>query len=204
MNTPDLHEYYVKQSFFDRSRKLTITPEYIEYENKNQLDDLYTRVEKACFDDVKYDGEWIVWYKFPVGYVHKISILYEQRQVLTIRLAGYFGRRKQYGQLYSDISRWIGNYFLTEKIDQQLEVLQDGGILEFQDVKLTNEGVFFNDSGPLPVIAWQNVQLEEYYHYFAVIDKNSPDTHKRFRFSEWKSEVLFYVVKTLVANHRED
>lgn len=202
MNNPGLHEYYVKQSLFDRSRKLTITPEYIEYEDKNQVGNLHTRIAKARFDDVKYAGEWIIWYKLPVGYVHTITILYEQRKVLTIRLAGYFGRKKPYRQIYSDVSRWIGNYFLMEKINQQLAVLQAGDVLRFQELTVANEGVSFKASGHSPVIEWENVELKEYYHYFAVIDKNSPDTHQRFRFDEWRAEVLFNVVKTLVAKHR--
>lgn len=204
MNTSDLHEYHVKRSLFGRSRKLTITPEYIEYEDKDRVDDLYTRIEKACFNDVKYAGEWIVWYKFPVGYVHTISILYEQRQILTIRIAGYFGRKKQYGQIYSDISRWIGNYFLVEKVNQQLAVLQAGDVLRFQELTVANEGVSFKASGHSPVIEWENVKLKEYYHYFAMVDKNSPDTHQRFRFDEWKAEVFFNVVKTLVAKVNEE
>lgn len=187
------HSYTLKPGLFSFANKLTITPEYIEFKNANARNAI-TRIDKASFKDVKYFGNWIVWYKFTIGYSYKIEIKYGDDRVLPIRFVAYIDS-DQTGATYTDISKWIGKYFLSAIVNARLDELHTSGRLELNDLTITNGMVEFNNHQ----FPWQEAGLKEYHQYFEVFNKKDPNIHKRISFDEWNSEVLFNVLKTLTA-----
>jgi hypothetical protein len=186
--------YYLRPDLVNKPRKLTITPEYIEYGNEGDL----VRFEKDSFVDVKFCAEQMVWYKFTVGYLYRIQIKYDTDKVLTIPMTSYFWFKKDYGEFYSDISRHIGNYFLLDRIHNALDNFHEKGILQMPGLIVKQDSVSFENADH--TMEWKDVGLKEYYRYFAIFDKTNPTIHKRVTFDEWNAELLFNVMKALIAS----
>jgi hypothetical protein len=65
-------------------------------------------------------------------------------------------------------------------------------------LNITMDGVEFEAHDEK--ILWENVGVKEYYRYFAIFDKLKPEVHRRVTFDEWNAEVLFNVLKRLIAS----
>jgi hypothetical protein len=198
----EIHRYTLRPDLVNKPRELTITPEYIEYKNlRTAASSSLVRIEKDSFVDVKYHAEPIVWYKFTVGYSYRIQIKYNIDKVLTIPMASYFWFNSDYGQIYSAISRHIGNYFLIDWINNAFDNFQDKGVLQMPGLIVRQESVSFEY--PDHTMEWKVIGLKEYYRYFAIFDKANPNIHKRVTFDEWNAEVLFNVMKRLISTMGE-
>lgn len=194
------HEYALKAGLFDGSRKLIITPDYIEFEN-NTRPSSSIRIDKASFVDVKYQADWIVWYRFNVGHRYKIDIKYNHDQVLSISFVTHFYNNDT-GETYTDISKWIGSYFLSHIINNKLEELQANKVFKYNELVINQNTICFGVGEP--TLQWAEVGLKEYHKYFVVFKKDEPKIHKRISFEDWNSEVLFNVLKTFIAEEKTD
>jgi hypothetical protein len=184
-----MHQYDLKAGIWDSPEKLIITPDEIQYGSHV--------VTKQTFEDVKYSAEHIIWYKFSVGYAYRIQIKYDNGKVLTILFSNYFKLNNEYGDYYSNISQQIGDYFLLDKIYDVIEQFQATGRLESPGLSITMDNIQFQY--PDEFILWENVGLKEYHRYFAIFDKSKPDVHRRVTFDEWNAEIIFNVLKRLIA-----
>jgi hypothetical protein len=197
----EIHNYTLRPDLLNKARELTITPEFIEYKSLETASSSMVRVEKDSFVDVKYRAEAIVWYKFTVGYSYRIQIKYSTDKILTIPMASYFWFNSDYGQIYSDISRHIGNYFLIDRINNAFDNIQHRGVLQMPGLIVREESLSFEY--PDHKMEWKDVGLKEYYRYFAIFDKVNPNIHKRITFDEWNAEVLFNVMKRFISEMSE-
>lgn len=189
-----VHEFSFEDGLIGRKRKLVITPEYIDLDG--------TRIGQNMFVDVKYLSEHIVWYKFYVGVRFRIEIKSADNHVLVLKFSRYAWKNRHYGHVYTEISRWIGHYFLLGKINRNLECIEEKGMLELCGLLLTRLDVTIDKtSSP---INWANMGLQEYPSYFVIFDKNNPAHHKRVTFDEWESEILFNTLKSFTHTEKEN
>ena len=188
VNEVPQHDFELQSSLFAKPQKLIITPEVIQYNG--------ITIHHNTFNDVKYSAESIVWYKFYVGVKYSIDIKFEETKVLPIVFSSYHWKNKQYGRFYTEISRYIGKYFLGNIIDAAVHLFHETGILEVTGLNISHDKIEFEF--PQHTIAWQNVGLKEYPTYFAIYDKSNPKIHKRATFDEWNAEILFHTLKSLI------
>jgi hypothetical protein len=177
----------LQAGFFGEPKKLIITPERISFDG--------VMIDQNTFTDVKYVSEHIVWYKFYVGVEFRIDIKYEGSKILSLKFTKHAWKNRRYGQMYSDISNYIGNYFLIQRINERLDQLDRTGDVELLGVKITSGDISLAKSNTIPLA---NVGLKEYASYFVIYDKADPNNHKRISFNEWNTELLFNVVKNLI------
>ncbi|MBT1704330.1 hypothetical protein [Chryseosolibacter indicus] len=186
-----IHTYKLKPGLFIAEKELVITPEFIEYKNSNNSS---VKIGKSSFKDVKYLGDWIALYRFNLGYNYRIEIKYEDDKVLPISFVGY-SNYKKVGTTYTDISKWIGKYFLSDIIHARLSEVSNKGGMQINDLVIKNEGLEWQNT--LQLLPWQQVGLQEYHQYFVVFNKSNSNEYRRFSFVEWNSEILFNVLKAL-------
>ncbi len=192
--TTDTHEYILTNGIFSQPRKLIISADQIEYQNKGGA--ASTIITRETFEDVKYLVEGIRWEMWTVGTQYVIDIKYDNGKILPIRFCQYLWKSKNYGQTYSEISTGIGKHFLLDKINQVLDVFYADGFLEMPGLKMTSDKLIFEN--PPHEITWDHLALKEYYRYFAIFDKRDPNVHKRVTFYEWYAEVLYSTLKTIL------
>jgi hypothetical protein len=192
--TEDTHEYILRNGIFSQPRKLVISADRIEYQNKGGA--ASTIITRETFEDVRYLVEGIRWEMWTVGTQYAIDIKYDNGKILPIRFCQYLWKPRNFEKTYSQISVDIGKHFLMSELNQILDVFYADGFLEMPGLKITADKVIFES--PDHEIAWGDLGLKEYYCYFAIFDKKNPSVHKRVTFYEWNAEVLYNTLKTIL------
>jgi hypothetical protein len=190
-----LKEYKVKTGLLDRPRKLILTNDYIEFENKNLVNDSFTRLLKGDIVDFKRGLERIIWYEFSVGFQYSFSFLDKDNKTLDINFKNYFGLQLNYGQFYSEIINLIWDYYFTDIVNQDIDNIYSHKDIELNNVRIGLDGIEFTDTQE--TIDWNNLDYKEYFNYFAVHKADNSKIHKTFSFNEWNSERLFSLIRTI-------
>jgi hypothetical protein len=190
-----LKEYELRAGLFDRPRKLILSKDFIEFENKNLKTDLFTRIVKADIVDFKRGLERIIWYEFSVGYEYSFSLLDKHNKTLDIKFKSYFGLQSNYGQFYSEITNLIWEYYFTDLMNQDIDKIYSNNDIEFNKIKIGLEGIEFTDTKE--IIDWRNLDHKEYFGYFAIHKTDNSKIHRTFNFNEWNSERLYCLIRTI-------
>lgn len=190
-----MKEFELTTGLLDRERKLILAKDYIEYENKDLRNDLFTRLSKADIVDFKHGIERIIWYEFSVGYVYTITFLSKDNKDLRIIFRDYFGLKSNYRHTYSEIINTIWEYYFIDVVNLDLDTFFENKELDFKELKVKQSGIEFTDTSQ--IIDWDEVDFKQYSGYFAVFEKGNPKKHKRFSFNEWNSERLLSIIRTV-------
>jgi hypothetical protein len=191
--------YNLSAGLFDRKRKLRLHPYYIEYEDKYLETGVFTRINKADMLDIKFNMNWIIWYRFFVGCDFRIDIKTRENGIFKIKFVSYFRKNTAYIEAFNQIVDWMWEHYLQDIIDWHLQKLSGTRDLKIGGVRLTDEGVHFPEKGQY--IAWAEVAVKEYESYFAVYDQKNPELNKRIMFDEWESEILLGMIEALKEKH---
>lgn len=196
VRTEGIKHYELKSGLLDRHRKLVLTEEYVEFENKDLIGQEFTRFNKTDIVDFKHGMDWIVWYKFTVGRQFSITFKDKRGKELKIIFKSYFGLNSHYHQLYSDIVDDIWTYYHKNIVDKYLDRFYNNEELSLQGLKLNQSGIQL--TGQSSVLPWERVDMKEYYRYFAIFDKENPQIHSRVSYNEYETEILWSVIKTIL------
>ena len=191
-----MKRYELKSGLFDRQRKLVLSEEYVEFENKDLRGKEFTRFNKAEIVDFKHGMDWIVWYKFTVGRQFSIAFKDKRNKELKVVFKSYFGLYSHYHQMYSNIVDEIWRYYHLDIVDKYLDRFYNNEELCLQGLKLNQSGIQL--AGQNSVLAWDRVDIKEYYRYFAICDKQNPQVHSRIRYNEYETETLWSIVKIVL------
>ena len=138
--TPNVHEYILTNGIFSQPRKLVVSADQIEYQNK--VGGGYTIITRETLEDVRYLVEGIRWEMWTVGTQYAIDIKYDNGKILAIRFCQYLWKPRNYGQTYSEISSAIGKHFLMGKLNQILDIFYADGFLEMPGLQITSHKDF--------------------------------------------------------------
>jgi hypothetical protein len=188
--------YKVKSGLLDRQRSLMMTDDFVEWESRDLKGSQFTRLSKADIVDFKHGDDWIVWYRFTVGRRFSITIKDKRNKELKIRFASYFGLHPEYIDLYAEMVDDIWRLYHSDIVDRHLDILKNIGALEIQGIKLSESGVQLR--GQPSVISWDNVNIKEYYSYFAVFNQEAPALHSRVSYNEYGTEILWSMLKIIL------
>jgi hypothetical protein len=187
--------YNLSAGLFDRKRKLRLHPDYVEYEDSYLEPGVFTRIDKADMLDVKFNMNWIIWYRFFVGCDFRIDIKTRENGIFKIKFASYFRKNNVYIEAFNQIVDWMWEHYLKDIINLHLQRFSDLHDLKIGGLRLTDEGIHFTDKEQH--ITWAEVAVKEYESYFAVYDENNPELNKRIMFDEWESEILLGMIEAL-------
>lgn len=191
-----MKEYIVKSGFIGRPRKLILSPDYIEWENKDVPANPVTRLDKADIVDFRHGMDWVVWYRFTVGRRFSITFLDKTNKELKIRFDSHFGLHMGNDQLYADMVDVIWDYYQSDIVNDYLKRYYSGEELALQGITLSLSGVRLK--GHNSILRWENVGIKEYYSYFAIYDRENPLTHSRVSYDEYGTETLWGVMKNIL------
>jgi hypothetical protein len=190
-----LTKYILKSSIFDRNRKLILTKDYLEFENKNEISDLFSRINKSDMIDFKHEFEHLFFYKFPIGKRYSITFLDKDSNKLRMGFKEYFWNNLNYNQVYSEIINKIWEYYFTDIVKSYNEKFTNNHPLDFKILKLDQTGIYLNSAKRL--ITWDILDYKEYTTYFVIFNKDNPNEFQRMSFNEWNSEVIFSLIRTI-------
>lgn len=192
--------YDLSAGLFDRKRKLRLHPGYIEYEKYLEPGAL-TRIDREDMLDIKFNMNWIIWYRFYVGCDFRIDIKTRESGTFKIRFVSYFRKNNAYIEAFNQIVDWMWEHYLQPVIQTYLHRFSGTQDLKVGGVSLTDQGVSFPDKGQH--ISWAEAAVKEYESYFAIYDQGNPEINKRIMFDEWESEILLGLVETLKEQHQK-
>jgi len=190
-----LKEYKITAGLLDRPRKLVLTKDHIEFENKNLTSDLFTRFPKSDIVDFKRGLDRIVWYEFSVGYEYSLALLDKDNNTLEIKFRDYFGLHSNYSKFYSELTNLIWEYYFTDIVNVDLDEIYNRNDVELNGIKIGLNGIEFMDTREM--LDWKNLDFKEYLRYFAVHKTDNSIIHRTFNFNEWNSERLFCLIRTV-------
>ena len=191
-----MNQYKIKRGPLDRHRSLTLTPDYIEFENGDTIGQEFTRLNKTDIVDFKHGMNWIIWYEFTVGREFSITIRGTNDVELKVRFSSYFGINGDYERLYAEIVDNIWTYFYKDIADRFLDRLYKSEELQLHGHRLRQTGIQFKQTEA--IISWDKVGVKDYFRYFAIFNTDNPDTHARVDFNEYESELLWSIVRTVL------
>ncbi len=188
-------QYELQSGLLGRLRKLILTPDFLEFENKDLKGNEFTRLNKSDIIDFKHGIESIVWYRFIVGQKFVITFKDKKNKELKISFKNYFGLRSNYEQIYSDIVDDIWKFYQEDIVDHHLDKFNRNEELQLKGVIINKKGVGFANGGE--TIKWAELSVKDYYEYFAIYNTHNPDVHLRISFNEYESEILWSIIRTI-------
>jgi hypothetical protein len=191
-----LKQYELKSGLLDRQRKLILTEEYVEFEEKDLKGQEFTRLDKTDIVDFKHGMDWIVWYKFTVGRQFSITFKDKENNELKILFKSYFGFNSHYHQMYAEIVDDIWKYYHQDIVNKYLDKFYNNDELRIRELKINQNGIEL--PGQSSILTWGRVNIKEYYRYFAICDKENPQIHSRVSHNEYETEILWSTVKTIL------
>ena len=187
---------YLISGFLDRPRKLLLTEEYLEWENRDLKGQEFSRLDKSDIVDFRHGADWIVWYRFTVGLQFSIIFKDKKNKEFKIQFSSYFGLHKENNQKYADIVDDVWRLYHSNIVDSFLDMFYDSGEVEIQGIKLKNEGIELREEKKL--IPWDKVATKDYYRYFAIYHQDDSTIHSRISYNEYGTETLWSVIRTIL------
>ncbi|MEO7988748.1 MAG: DUF6585 family protein [Chryseolinea sp.] len=194
-----LKEYFVKSGILDRKRRLAVTENYIEFEDKDLIGEEFTRFVKADIADFKYGTDWIVWYKLYVGRHFTITLKGKDNKELRISFKGYLRFANEYEVIYSDLISDIRKYFYQDILDKYLNQFNANEELIFGRIKLSQKGIDVLETGL--DFTWTNLTVKVYQTYFSLYRIDTPEFHIWINFNEWNSGVIYYLTQRILKDY---
>ena len=195
-----MKEYELKSGPLSHKRKLTLSADFVAYENKGNGRE-QTKINATDIVDFKHGMDWIVWYKFTVGRKFMVTFKTIENKELKIVFSSYFGIDGYLNQAYADIVEDIWQLYHQKIVDKHLERFYNDETLTLQGVTINSKGIRLDPKGSL--LPWDRVSIKEYYSYFAIHDKDMPAVHKRISYNEYETEILWSMIKTILGYDKD-
>lgn len=197
----------IRRSFLDNyKRPLHLHPEFIQFEDKDLVNDTFTTFKAADIKDFRYGIRWYRYY-FVFGREYQLYLRNYDNKVLKIKFITYFGRKKkEYNKLYETIIDSLWDLYFRPQVNEFLKEFDAGESFYIGEVNINPEGVIITVSGLLKLekklIPWQEVRIKNYFTYFSIYSATNPtDINRGYFYKEdWNTSVLYSVIRTILSN----
>jgi len=196
----------IKRSFYDNTeRELIINPDFLQFEDKNHKDNLYTILKKEDISAYCYGIKWIRGFKFTIGRDYQIYIKSKENKILKINFKGFYGRNKEahHEKFYEILAHLWENYFsdfasiFIEKHNNN-EPFSIGKLhFEQNGITIENAAIIGNKKTFIP---WGDIETKNYFTYFAVFSIKNPSTINQCYYykDEWNTTLIYSVLRTIL------
>ena len=204
--------FKIKRSWFDnKERELIINPDFIQFENKNSLENNPTRFEKEDIISIRYGLVWIRGFEFTVGREYQIFIQNRNKEIIKIHFKGFYGiNKKKLSEAYSDMLSYILDYYFQDILNEYVDKYDSGEELNLGDVFINKDYLKIKVAGlvknQFKEIPWESVGVREYYSHFAVFsNKDAQNINRTFKYlDEWNSVLLLYLINAILKHKNKD
>lgn len=203
---PEINVHIQRGPLNRKLRQLIITPDLIQFEDKNDPD-IFTTFAKDEICEYRYGIKWIKGFEFTVGREYLIFIRSSSGQVLNIGLKTFYGaRKKEYHKLSNDILKALWNFFfgpiangLYDEFKKDLPITIGRATITKEAIIVDEGGIFKNNK---TIIPWNNLEIKDYHTYLAIFSTlDASKTHATFSYlNDWNTGVLYSIVKTHLNN----
>jgi hypothetical protein len=191
-----MKEYWLTSGLLDRKRRLILTPDFVEFENRDLNGSEFTRLDKSDIVDFRHSVEAIVWYKFVVGRHFSFNIKDRANRELRFSFDSYFGFRKESARHYASIVGDIWEYYQTDILNTYLKRYYEQEELKLCGIGISLMGIELVDRNAF--LVWDQVRIKKYYQYFAIYDKNMPESHARISYNQYGARTLSAMLRTIL------
>jgi hypothetical protein len=188
----------IRSSILDRDRQLTITNEYIEFDDKDLPSEKPIRFLNSEIAAFRYGIKWIRGYQFVIGRIYCVDIKSTDARVIKLRLKSLYGiNKKKITAKYSNIVNALYNNIFDNISRNYLNQFASSKEFEILGITFKTSGVYFNDKKVL--IEWQDVGTRSYTTYYAVFSRSNPSLYKTFEFlTHWNTGILYSVSRQIL------
>ena len=191
-----MKQYLITSGFFDRPRKLILTEDYLEWEDRDLKGNEFTRLYKSEIVDFKHGMDSIVWYRFPVGRRFSITFKNNEGRELKIKFSSFLGSRKENEQKYADIISDIWTLYHSAIVDEHVNRYLSEGEIELQAIKVKKDGVELR--GQTGFVPWEKLGVRDNTRYFSIFNKDDSNIHSRVSYNEYGTETLWSTIKAIL------
>lgn len=183
-------ELLLKATFFDNGKTITITPEFIEFDNKN--------LSKFEINELRYGIKSIKGYRFRIGRIYCIDIKSFNETIIKIRLKSIYRiNKKKLGKKYQIILNTLFQFFFNDISKSFIKNFNDGIEFDLAGITFKKEGILIDKKSE--IIKWEDVGTKNYSTYYSLFSKLNPNKYKALNYlTDWNTSVLYSVSRTIL------
>ena len=191
-------EFTLKSTIFDRPRQLTLTPDYLEFDDNDLAGSTPTRFLKEEMESLRYGIKPIRGYRFIIGWTFCIDIKSTTGRLIKLRLKSiYRVRRQLLANKYGTVRNALFQYYFHDITRQYLKLFQDDQPFEILGVSINSDGVLFDKK--VGRISWDYVGTRRYRTYFTLVAESDPSQYKAFMpLHDWNAGALYGVIQLIL------
>ena len=180
----------IKSSIFDRERLLRLSPDYLEFEDKDLKSAPPLRFNADEISAFRCGVKWINGYEFTIGRIYCVDIKSESNKIISLRLKSIYGIRKELlFKKYFNIIDSLYDLYFGNKVHQFIIDFNQGKVIDICGVQFSENGVALDKKSKY--FPWDDVGTKSYQTYFAIYSKSKPDNYKAFEYNhEWNVWLL--------------
>lgn len=198
-------DFNIKRSLFDNlNRKLSISKDFLKFQNKDMRENPYTTFEKDEIIEYRFGIRWIS-FEITYGRDYQIFVRSKKGEVLKINFKSFFGKnKKEYHQKFNDILDVLWDNFFAEIAQYFLKKFKNNESFKIGNVEFDENGITIDVSGIAKInktkILWKDVRTKNYYTYFAIYSSESPsEINRGYNYLEdWNTGILYSVLRTIL------
>lgn len=198
-------DFNIKRSLFDNlNRKLSISKDFLKFQNKDTRENPYTIFEKNEIVAYRYGIRWIS-FRVTYGRDYQIFIRNKKGEILKLNFKSFFGKnKKEYHQKFNEILDVLWDNFFAEISQDFLKKFRNNESFKIGNVEFDEHGIAIDVSGIAKInktkILWKDVRTKNYYTYFAIYSSESPsEINRGYNYLEdWNTGVLYSVLRTIL------
>ncbi len=195
-------EFSIKSSFYDRKRKLILSPNYIEFEDNDLANGSNTKFETKDINSFRYGVKWINGYAFTFGRIYSIEIKNNEGKIIHLKLKSIYGIRKnELFQKYASIINSLLDLYFIPIAEKHIQLYYNKEEFNFGPIKITPEGIELKNK---KTILWKDLYTKNYYTKYSVSSKTNKNDYCIFEYNEdWNTAVLFSVIEKILLDKKE-
>lgn len=198
MESNEKLEFMVRSTIMDRPRSLVIDPEFIEFDDQDQVSKAPTHFLRSEIEGIRYGVKPIRGYRFRIGRIYCIDIRDATHRIIRIRLKSvYRVRIKLLEKKYHAIVNSLFRYYFHDMTRDYLAQFRNGQPVELLGVSLNSQGVLFDEK--VGRISWDFLGTKRYWHYYTLYSEEKPNDYRTFVFmDDWNAGVLRGVIEVIL------
>jgi hypothetical protein len=196
-----MKEFTIVRGLFDtRKRSLIIDENFIKFENKDHIDNLFTIINKEDIAGLRYGIHFIKGYRFYIGREYQIFIRTQSNKELKIYFKLFYRRKlNEKHQLYCDIIDELWDKFVDDIVDDYYQKFENKEVFSIANIEILEDRIKFDKKE----ILFEDLELKKYHHHFMIFSKEDNYKNKMLYYLKDKDAViLFSVLNNIIKNEQ--
>ncbi|PTS92365.1 hypothetical protein DBR11_27095 [Pedobacter sp. HMWF019] len=192
-------ELDIKPNILDRSRKLLLNSDFIEFDDTNWDTDTVARFNKGEVEAIRFGIKFLKGYMFTIGRTFCIDIQGSYGRNIKIRMTSFYGIGKQaLDEKYCQIINSFMDTHHNDIVNRAIKVLNSEGKFELLETAFEKEGIVIKGKR----ISWENVGTKAYRTYYALFSKNDPKVYKSYNYMDDWNAILVYTLSRRILSEK--